>query len=73
MSKEPLPIIRDCPFCEEGCCFCDYSGRVFIGDGYGIRTIELYNELKKPKVKKEILREFYDDGGFDNLHPRPSC
>lgn len=27
-------VVKICPFCEgeEGCCFCDYSGRVKIGD-----------------------------------------
>lgn len=29
--KESSKIVP-CPYCEEGCCFCDYSSRIRIGD-----------------------------------------
>lgn len=32
MTKVSEVIVEDCPFCDdEGCCFCDHSGKVKIG------------------------------------------
>lgn len=31
----------ECPFCEgNGCCYCEYTGKVLVGDGCLFQTIE---------------------------------
>jgi len=39
-------MIKDCPFCEEeGCCFCEHSGRVKIGVGEAFETEDQFRVL----------------------------
>lgn len=57
--------IVDCPFCEGdewGCCFCDHSGKIYVGKGY------VFEKVEDIKVTKESdLKALHERGAFDNL------
>lgn len=45
-----------CPFCEgdiNGCCFCDHSGRIYVGEGELFKTEQQVNESLGIKFLKE--------------------
>lgn len=53
MDKE---IIVDCPFCEgeiDGCCFCDHTGKVKVGENYFFNTISEYEDASKVEVNNQ--------------------
>jgi len=57
--------IKDCPFCDAdfGCCFCDYTGKVYVGE----------NEYIKPDTYKHLMSEEFDGDrmiqiGISNKH-----
>lgn len=50
-------MIQDCPFCDEGCCFCDYSGKIRIGVNQVIPTIEAYNEICNSAQGRELREQ----------------
>jgi hypothetical protein len=61
--------VTQCPFCEgdeDGCCFCDHSGRVYIGEGYVFQTMEDLKPFKRELVKESDLRRLWDAGQLDN-------
>jgi hypothetical protein len=54
-----------CPFCEGGkCCFCDYTGRVPIGERHIIKSFEHSKsagvQLLKQEDPGEIWPEMWD-------------
>lgn len=55
--------IKDCPFCEGdigGCCFCDHSGKIHIGEGEFFKTIE-----QTKSIGVSFLKEYDKDGGVE--------
>ena len=63
-------ITTQCPFCNgdiNGCCFCDHSGRIFVGKGYVFESVDDLKPFKKEFVTESDLRRLFDVGAFDNL------
>ena len=46
--------IVDCPYCDEGCCFCDYSSKIRVGEDEEI-TETTYRLLVE--TREEILSD----------------
>ncbi len=62
-------MITQCPFCDgdiEGCCFCDHSGRIKVGeDDAFFKTMDELKPFKKEFVLESDLRRVFDTGGFN--------
>jgi hypothetical protein len=61
--------ICDCPFCEgdiDGCCFCDHSGKIYVGAGYVFEKTEDMAPFQKEFVKETDLRRLWEQGAFNN-------
>lgn len=65
-------IIKDCPFCEGdigGCCFCDHSGKIYVGEGYFFKTVDQLDYIGVHFIKDndpgelwpEMYEHFMDD------------
>ena len=70
MSKR---TIADCPFCNgdiDGCCFCDHSGKIYIGDEYVFKNEDDLKPFQKEYVAESDLRTLYEKGAFGNLRGR---
>jgi hypothetical protein len=55
--------IEDCPFCEgefDGCCFCDHTGKVRVGEGEVFETIEDMKPIQVDKPLEADLRKVID-------------
>lgn len=60
----------DCPFCEgSGCCFCDYEGRIFVGENELIKSKDALNSIGVKYLKEtdpdepwlELWEHFLDE------------
>lgn len=55
--------VIDCPFCEgdiSGCCFCDHSGKIYVGEGEFFKT-----EEQTKSLGVTFLKENDKDGGTE--------
>lgn len=65
-----------CPFCEGdrgGCCFCDHTGWVDVGEGHifkdetaihnsiGVKFLKEYDERSGTELWPEMIEYFLDD------------
>ena len=49
MAKEKV----SCPFCEgDGCCFCEYEGKIWVGPNELIKSKEMVNSLGVKYLKE---------------------
>lgn len=63
-------IVAECPFCNgdiDGCCFCDHSGRIYVGKGYVFENVKDLKPFQNEGAKESDLRMLFDRGAFDNL------
>ncbi len=65
--------LHNCPFCDgdqDGCCFCDHTGKVRVGKGHQFNTVEEMKPFQKEYPKLQDLKRLYDQGGFDYLNSK---
>jgi hypothetical protein len=61
----------NCPFCDgdlDGCCFCEHTGRISVGEGYVFKNKEELKPFQKASPLESDLRRLFEAGGFDHLH-----
>lgn len=55
--------VTDCPFCEgdiDGCCFCDHTGKVYVGEGEFFKTVEQTESIGVQFLKDQDKRSSGD-------------
>ena len=56
MNKQEITKTAKCPFCEgdlNGCCFCDHSGRIYVGEDYLFKNEQHIKNSLSVKFLKE--------------------
>lgn len=49
--------VKPCPFCEEGCCFCEYYGSIYVGEGCAIINKQQYSNIVSAERAKSSMPE----------------
>lgn len=61
--------IADCPFCGgdiDGCCFCDHTGKIEVGDGFLFNSEADVDFSKQHINEEQYLRELHTVNGIKN-------
>ena len=56
--------IADCPFCDgdfDGCCFCDHTGKIYIGDGEFFKSEEQLESIGVHFIKDNDTGEMWPE------------
>lgn len=62
-----------CPFCKgdiDGCCFCEHTGKIELGEGKVFSSEEELAPFRKEPVRESDLRKLFDRGGFNHIHEK---
>lgn len=55
--------IEDCPFCRgdvDGCCFCEHSGKIYVGPNEVFQTVADLQPIQVDKPLESDLRKVFE-------------